>query len=111
LILDRLDVDAATLERLTGWRVTGDSICREDRCVPFATSGPAIDVAELAARLGLPLVHDEAHGLWSLGPESGARALASARMPPLVLPDLDGRDFDVASLRGRKVLLLAWGSY
>jgi hypothetical protein len=28
-----------------------------------------------------------------------------------VLPDFDGKPFDVASLRGRKVLLLAWASW
>ena len=28
-----------------------------------------------------------------------------------VLPDFDGNPFDVAGLRGRKVLLLAWASW
>lgn len=59
----------------------------------------------------MPLVRDERHGLWCLRPRAGGRALQDARMPGLVLPDVDGRTFDVASLRGLKVLLLAWASW
>ena len=62
-------------------------------------------------RLGRPIAHDEKHGLWSIGPPSGERALTSAQMPELVLPDLEGRLFDIASLRGSKVLLVAWASW
>jgi len=51
------------------------------------------------------------HGLWCLGPESRGRTLEGARLPPIVLPDLDGVAFDVASLRGQKVLLLAWSPW
>ena len=45
------------------------------------------DVTELARRLRMALVKDERHGLWALGPESGAHALASAELPEIVLPD------------------------
>jgi peroxiredoxin len=37
--------------------------------------------------------------------------LDSNRMPELVLPDFDGGAFDLASLRGRKVVLIAWASW
>ena len=59
----------------------------------------------------MPVAHDETHGLWAIGAESGGRVLDSARMPRLVLPDFEGRDFDVSSTRGQKVLLLAWASW
>ena len=62
--------------------------------------------------MGLPLVADEEHGLWALGPESiGGRALTTAEAPELVLPDLDGNEFRLSSLRGQKVLVYAWAPY
>jgi hypothetical protein len=70
-----------------------------------------VDAEVLAERLGMALVHDPEHGLWALGPESGGRALASAEMPDLTLPDRDGNRFSLRSLRGQKVLLAAWASW
>jgi len=60
----------------------------------------------------MALVHDEAAGLWALGPASiGGRALASAEAPEVELPDFDGRPFRLSSLRGQKVVLVAWAPY
>jgi len=61
----------------------------------------------------MPLVADEASGLWALGPESGltGRALTTAIAPELVLPDVDGKEFRLSSLRGQKVLLTTWASW
>jgi cytochrome oxidase Cu insertion factor (SCO1/SenC/PrrC family) len=59
----------------------------------------------------MPLVHDEAHGLWALGPESGGRALTTAVVPDITLPDRNGNPFSLSSLRGQKVLLVAWASW
>jgi hypothetical protein len=59
----------------------------------------------------MALVHDERHGLWALGPEAGGPALARAELPDLVLPDRDGRDFALRSLRGTKVFMVAWASW
>lgn len=65
----------------------------------------------LAERLGMPLVRDEEAGLWCLGPAAGGRALTDARSPDFALPDLAGREFRLDSLRGQKVLLVAWASW
>jgi hypothetical protein len=60
----------------------------------------------------MALVHDEAAGLWALGPETlGDRALVSADAPELVLDDIDGTEFRLSSLRGQKVVLVAWAPY
>jgi hypothetical protein len=77
------------------------------------SAGPdRFDAARLAAALGLPLVRDDAAGLWALGPEAlGGRTLASAVAPELTLPTLDGTPFSLSSLRGQKVLLVAWAPY
>jgi hypothetical protein len=60
----------------------------------------------------MPLVHDEGAGLWALGPETlSGHALPSAEAPELVLPTIDGEEFRLSSLRGEKVLLVAWAPY
>jgi peroxiredoxin len=48
-----------------------------------------------------------------MGPESGVtgRALTTAKVPEIVLPDLDGNEVAISSLRGQKVLLVAWASW
>ena len=112
MILESLRVDPAELEQRTGWSIKPRGACKEERCVPLPPhEGETVDARVLAERLGMPLVHDEPSGLWCLGPEAGGRALTSARAPDLVLPDLDGVPFDVTSLRGSKVLLVAWASW
>jgi hypothetical protein len=85
-------------------------------CVPLPPLAPdaegRVDAGVVAERIGMPVAHDEAHRLWAFGPPSGnRRVLDDARMPELVLEDFDGNAFDVASVRGRKVVLLAWASW
>jgi hypothetical protein len=105
-------VSADELARVTGWRLKPEGLCREDRCVPFtARDARRIALIDVAAALGTPLVHDERHSLWALGAEAGGHALATAHAPELELPDVDGRTFRLSSLRGRKVLLVAWASW
>lgn len=105
-------VTADELARVTGWRVKPEGLCRGDRCVPFIVrDAHGIALEAVATALGSPLVHDARHGLWALGAESGGHALATATAPDLELPDADGRPFRLASLRGRKVLLVAWASW
>jgi hypothetical protein len=114
MILDRLDVTPDELERQTGWELKPEGLCKDDRCVLFPEAAVAdghVDVRAVAQRLGMPLVHDDRHELWALGPESGGRVLESAELPPIVLTDVDGRPFDLTSLRGEKVLIAAWASW
>jgi hypothetical protein len=108
VILERLDEPPAELELRTGWTITAEGACRAESCVPLPEP---FDVRDLADRLGMALVHDEPHGLWALGPETGGPALASVKMPDLVLPDWRGRDFALRSLRGTKVFMIAWASW
>jgi hypothetical protein len=51
--------------------------------------------------------------VWALGPESepGGRTLLSAELPDITLPDRDGKDFSLRSLRGTKIFMLAWASW
>jgi hypothetical protein len=114
--LDRLDLTAEEFEQITGWEIKPEGVCKEELCVRLPPLEPdsegRIDVTVVAERLGMPIAHDESHGIWALGPRSGdRRVLDSARMPDLVLWDFDGDVFDMASLRGRKVVLIAWASW
>jgi hypothetical protein len=113
VILETLAVDPAELEARTGWELKPEGLCKADRCVPLrggASEGP-VDARLLAERLGMALVRDEEHDLWALGPESGGQALLSAEMPPLELPDRQGRPFRLRSLRGTRVFMVAWASW
>jgi len=108
MILERLDVAPAELERRTGWTIKPEGACRGAQCVPLDTP---FDVRELAQRLGMALIYDAKHELWALGPESGGHALASAELPDIALSDRDGRDFELRSLRGKKVVMVTWASW
>lgn len=113
MILESLRASVAAFESLSGWELTDRGACKGDVCIPLTadTIGDLVDIARLADDLGMPLIRSEKHGIWSLGPVSGGRALTSAVAPPLVLPDLRGGTFELDSLRGQKVLLIAWASW
>ena len=116
MILKSLQVDPSELASRTGWKVDERGACKGEACVPLDESpwsDGKLDVRLLAERLGMPLVHEPGHGLWSLGPECAVngRALTTAQAPELELPDLDGKPFRLSSLLGQKVVLLAWASY
>lgn len=114
MIFESLHVDHAAFTQQTGWEIKPEGACKGTRCVPLpaaATADGLVDVSILAERLGMPLVRDEEVGLWSLGPEAGGRALTDVQVPDFALPDLAGREFRLSSLRGKKVLLVAWASW
>ncbi len=112
LILETLKIAPSELEARTGWAIKPEGACKGDRCVPLPDgSTESVDVATFAEKLRMPLLHDEAHGLWCLGPEANAPPLASAEAPDFTLPDWKGSDFSLTSMRGTKVLLLAWASW
>ena len=118
ILTDARTVDVAALADRTGWVVKPEGACKGEVCVPLpagALRGDAtVDVDVLAERLGMPVVADEAHGLIALGPDPAVtgRALSTAVLPRIVLPDVrTGEPFDITSLRGQKVVILAWASW
>ncbi len=117
MILEDLAVDAGAFTARTGWAIKPEGACKAEICVPLPeaahAAGDQLDVRVLAERLGMPLVADEPHHIWSLGPETAVtgRALTTAVAPELELPDADGNPFRLSTLRGQKVLLVAWASW
>jgi hypothetical protein len=112
VILEKLEVTPGELQARTGWELRPEGLCKADRCVPLPDgASDRLEVQVLAERLGMALVHDPEHGLWALGPESGGRALLSAKLPDVSLPDRRGDPFSLSSLRGTKVIMVAWASW
>ncbi len=117
VILHDQTVDEHEFEARTGWAIKPQGACKAEACVPLPAESRLdngrIAAAVLSERLGMPLVADEAHGIWALGPETAVtgKALTSAVAPDLVLPDADGNPFKLSSLHGKKVLLVAWASW
>ena len=114
MIIQSLEIPRVDFEEQTGWALEPEGACRGDRCVPLPEIDPSrktVDLRLLADTLGMPIVHDEDHGLYAVGPESGGPLLASAECPEIRLPDLDGVEFSISSLRGRKVVIVSWASW
>ncbi len=105
-------VGADEFERQTGWAIKPEGACKDDRCIPLPRPmADGVDLHMIAGQLNMPLIHDEDASLWCLGPEAGGKALTSSQAPDLELPDWHGDTFQLASLRGTKVLLVAWATW
>lgn len=110
MLVDHLDITADEFSAGTGWAIKPEGACKADICVPLGADG--FDALRAGERLGMAVVADDDVGLWAFGPESlGQRTLVSAEAPELVLPDLDGQEFRLSSLRGHKVVLVSWAPY
>jgi hypothetical protein len=114
MLLTSLDVDAEDFAARTGWHARPEGLCQGDVCVPAAnvrTASGALSATVLSEKLRMPLVHDEAHRLWALGPPSGGKALASIEAPNITLIDRNGESFSMQSMRGRRMVMVAWASW
>jgi hypothetical protein len=110
MLVSSLAVSPEAFQQATGWEIKPEGACKGEVCVPLP--GGEFDVATTAERLGMAIVDDADLGLSAIGPETlGGRALATAQAPQLVLPDLDGNEFRLSSLRGQKVVLVSWAPY
>ena len=114
MILDSLNVPVADFARNTGWEPKPEGLCRGEVCVPApgALDGNRVNVRVAAEKLGMPLVESPEHGVCALGPATlGGRALSTAVAADPELVNYDGTRFSLTSLRGKKVVLVAWSSY
>lgn len=115
MILHELSTTRDEFARSTGWDLKPEGLCQGDICVPAPDAVPSdgsVDVAIVAERLGMPVVHDAEHKVWSLGPATlSGHALTTVAAPDVPLLSFDGTPFALSSLRGRKVILAAWASY
>ena len=110
----RLTPDDA--ERITGWTLKPEGMCRGTVCVPLPaamTSGGRVDLPAFWRHLGNPLLTDAAKEVWVLGAGAEERnaSLIGLEAPDITLPDLAGVPHSLAALRGKKVLLTTWASW
>jgi hypothetical protein len=106
----------AETERITGWTLKPEGLCRDEMCVPLAPAlrqGERIDAAAFWRHLGNPVAHDRAGETWVLGtgPDQRNQALAGLQAPDFALPDLNGKVHRLSDYRGNKIFLTTWASW
>jgi hypothetical protein len=100
MLLASTSVPAAEFTRRTGWSIKPQGACKAEVCVPLPPEVHDADgtlrVSVLAERLGMPLIEDQAHRLWALGPESAVtgRYRRQARRFEADMPDGDPKRYD-----------------
>ncbi|MBI2739454.1 MAG: redoxin domain-containing protein [Rhodospirillales bacterium] len=113
---DGLWMSAKDAEKVTGWTLKPEGMCRAELCVPLpaaAVKGKDVDVAAFWTKLGGPVVAAEDGEVWALGAPAEERnaALEGLVAPDFTLPDVDGKPHSLSQLRGRKVFLATWASW
>ena len=113
---DGLWMSAGDAERITGWTLKPEGMCRDERCVPLPTTavkGGDVDVEDFWQRLGGPVIASEEGDVWALGAPAEERnaALEGLQAPDFTLPDVDGVPRSLSQLRGKKVFLATWASW
>lgn len=113
---DGLWLTAEDAERVSGWVLKPEGMCRDEICVPLPPAlrrADRVDMAGFWKRLGRPVVHDRAGEAWVLGAGADDRnaGLAGAMAPDFALPDLAGTSHRLSDLRGRKVFLATWAPW
>jgi hypothetical protein len=113
---DGLWMSAADAEKVTGWTLKPEGMCRDERCVPLppaAVKGRDVDVEAFWQRLGGPVIASQDGDAWALGAPADERnaALEGLQAPDFTLPDVDGKPHTLSELRGKKVFLATWASW
>ena len=113
---DGLWMSPVDAEKVTGWSLKPEGMCRDDLCVPLLASALGTNEVDLAAfwtKLGGPVVSSTTRDVWALGapPEERNAALEGLEAPDFTLPDVDGTLRKLSDLRGKKVFLATWASW
>src|ERR1700722_9728362 len=87
MLLDSLDLTPAEIQQRTEWEIKPEGACKGDVCVPLpgveTRADGTVDMRLFAERMGMPIAHDEAHAVWSLGPRAGGRVLTTEVAPEI----------------------------
>ncbi|NDH60062.1 MAG: hypothetical protein EBY18_00095 [Alphaproteobacteria bacterium] len=113
---DGLWMSPADAEKVTGWALKPEGMCRAELCVPMpvsAVKGSEVDVEAFWKKLGGPVISSDAGDVWALGAPADERnaALEGLQAPDFTLPDIDGTPRSLSQLRGKKVFLATWASW
>ena len=113
---DGLWMSPVDAEKVTGWSLKPEGMCRDFLCVPLpaaAVKGSDVDVEAFWRRLGGPVVASQDGDAWALGAPADERnaALEGLQAPDFTLADVDGKPRTLSELRGKKVFLATWASW
>ena len=113
---DGLWMSPADAEKVTGWTLKPEGMCRADACVPLPASAlkpNEVDVAAFWQKLGGPVIASDQRDVWALGAPADERngALEGLEAPDFTLPDVNGVARSLSQLRGKKVFLATWASW
>jgi hypothetical protein len=115
----RLWLGTAALPGASGWELKPEGMCRGDICVPIPPARASeflrdghFNVRAFADHLGQPVVHEPAADAWVIGEAPADRASRlRGPAPDFELPDVSGTLHRLSDHRGKKVLVVTWGSW
>jgi len=115
-VRDGLWMSPADSEKVTGWTLKPEGMCRAELCVPLPASAVGtneVDVAVFWKKLGGPVIASDQRDVWALGAPAEERnaALEGLEAPDFTLPDVNGVPRSLSQLRGKKVFLATWASW
>lgn len=115
---ERVVVERAALPDALGWELKDQGLCQEGTCVPVCDAGALLvggrlDLAAVAAALGRVAVADPRAAMVavSLAAADRRRALVGRQVPPVELPDLEGRPHRFDEWSASKKLLVTFSSW
>jgi len=115
-VRDGLWMSPADAEKVTGWTLKPEGMCRAELCVPLPSSAVGtneVDVAAFWKKLGGPVIASDQRDVWALGAPAEERnaALEGLAAPDFTLPDVNGVPRSLSQLRGKKVFVATWASW
>lgn len=111
------------IERINGFSVKPQGLCRAEVCIPVRADDPKLfrekdgeklfNVEQFAGKIGQAVAADREHKVWSFGPATSIETtpLADGKAPDFAVPDRTGKIVHLSDFRGKKVMLLAWASW
>ena len=119
----QLWITTADLKRATRFEVKPQGVCRNELCFPLPKArqdaflhkdaGTSwFNMMAFAELVHQPVAHDAALATWYFGLRSDQRQqLSSLQAPDFTLPDIHGKPHRLSDFRGKKILLVTWGSW
>lgn len=116
---EALWLDAVLLPEATGWELKPEGVCRGGVCVPIPPSRASqfvrdgrFNLRAFADHLGQPVVYEPEGATWVIGEAAADRASRlEGQAPDFELPDISGAMHRLADHRGKKALVVTWGSW
>ena len=114
----RVSLALTDFERLSGWSLKPEGLCKGAVCVPVKNSqllsdGMNIDLLEFSRMVNQNIIVDSQYRVAAFGEQAPSRAesMKSLDAPNFTLPDIHGKQVSFSDFNRRKRLLLAWSSW